>query len=214
MAQDSITYEELADPKWKGKICIRSGQHTYNVALVASMIANHGEEKAEAWLTGLRDNLATQARGRRSRGGARRAGRALRPRHRQHLLHGGDAQEPRAEAVGRCGENALSQRRRPRHARQRLGRRARRARTEPGQRRQAASSSSSRPRRRSSMPRRTASIRSSRASTNPSSSRAGASSRPILCRSKDRRASEEGLRADRQGALRRRPELLSRARLA
>ena len=41
--QDAITYEELADPKWRGKICIRSGQHTYNVALVASMIANDGE---------------------------------------------------------------------------------------------------------------------------------------------------------------------------
>jgi iron(III) transport system substrate-binding protein len=61
--QDAITYEELADPKWKGKICIRSGQHTYNIALVASMIAHHGEEKAEAWLTGLRDNLARKPAG-------------------------------------------------------------------------------------------------------------------------------------------------------
>ena len=41
--QDHITYEELADPKWRGKICIRSGQHVYNVALIASMIAAHGE---------------------------------------------------------------------------------------------------------------------------------------------------------------------------
>ncbi len=63
VAQDAITYEELADPKWKGRICIRSGQHTYNVALVASMIAHHGEEKAEAWLTGLRDNLARKPAG-------------------------------------------------------------------------------------------------------------------------------------------------------
>ena len=61
--QTKITYEELADPKWKGKICIRSGQHTYNVALVASMIANLGEEKAETWLTGLRDNLARKPAG-------------------------------------------------------------------------------------------------------------------------------------------------------
>ncbi|MFN0219431.1 MAG: Fe(3+) ABC transporter substrate-binding protein [Hyphomicrobium sp.] len=61
--QDKISYEELADPKWRGKICIRSGQHTYNVALVASMIANLGEEKAEAWLTGLRDNLARKPAG-------------------------------------------------------------------------------------------------------------------------------------------------------
>lgn len=61
--QDSITYEELADPKWKGKICIRSGQHTYNTAMIASMIANIGEEKTEAWLTGLRANLARKPAG-------------------------------------------------------------------------------------------------------------------------------------------------------
>lgn len=58
VAQNEITYEELADPKWKGKICTRSGQHTYNVALVASMIANLGEEKAESWLKGVVANLA------------------------------------------------------------------------------------------------------------------------------------------------------------
>jgi iron(III) transport system substrate-binding protein len=63
VAQDAITYEELADPKWKGKICIRSGQHTYNIALIASMIAHLGEEKAEAWLVGLRDNLARKPAG-------------------------------------------------------------------------------------------------------------------------------------------------------
>ncbi|MGQ0673679.1 MAG: extracellular solute-binding protein [Hyphomicrobium sp.] len=60
---DAITYEELADPKWKGKVCIRSGQHAYNVALVASMIAHHGEEKAEAWLSGLKANLARKPAG-------------------------------------------------------------------------------------------------------------------------------------------------------
>ncbi len=61
--QDAISYEELADPKWHGKICIRSGQHTYNVALVASMIANIGEDKAEAWLSGLKANLARKPAG-------------------------------------------------------------------------------------------------------------------------------------------------------
>ena len=50
--QDSITYEELADPKWHGKICVRSGQHVYNVALIASMIAHHGEQWTEEWLKG------------------------------------------------------------------------------------------------------------------------------------------------------------------
>lgn len=60
---EAITYEELADPKWRNKICIRSGQHTYNVALVASMIAHHGEEATEKWLTGLKANLARKPSG-------------------------------------------------------------------------------------------------------------------------------------------------------
>jgi iron(III) transport system substrate-binding protein len=61
--QDTITYEELADPEWKGRICIRSGQHVYNIALFASMIAHHGEEKAKAWLEGLKNNLARKPTG-------------------------------------------------------------------------------------------------------------------------------------------------------
>jgi iron(III) transport system substrate-binding protein len=61
--QDAITYAELADPKWKGKICTRSGQHVYNVSLIASVIAHKGEAAAEAWLKGLRDNLARKPAG-------------------------------------------------------------------------------------------------------------------------------------------------------
>jgi len=61
--QDTITYEELADPKWKGKICTRSGQHVYNVALIASMIAHQGEKKTEEWLTGVKNNLARKPAG-------------------------------------------------------------------------------------------------------------------------------------------------------
>ncbi|WP_432807362.1 Fe(3+) ABC transporter substrate-binding protein [Rhodoligotrophos ferricapiens] len=61
--QDKITYEELADPKWKGKICIRSGQHVYNTALIAAMIAHHGEEKTKTWLEGLKANLARKPAG-------------------------------------------------------------------------------------------------------------------------------------------------------
>ena len=63
VAQDSITYEELADPKWKGRICTRSGQHSYNIALFASMIANKGAEYTENWLTGLKANLARKPDG-------------------------------------------------------------------------------------------------------------------------------------------------------
>jgi len=61
--QDSITYEELADPKWKGKICSRSGQASYNVALLASIIAHSGPEKAEAWAKAVKENLARKPAG-------------------------------------------------------------------------------------------------------------------------------------------------------
>ncbi|WP_405052081.1 Fe(3+) ABC transporter substrate-binding protein [Sinorhizobium sp. 8-89] len=63
VAENDITYEELADPKWKGKICTRDGQHSYNVGLFASMVAHHGEAEAEKWLTGLRNNLAKKPDG-------------------------------------------------------------------------------------------------------------------------------------------------------
>ena len=61
--QDKITYEELADPKWKGKICIRSGQYIYNNALFAAYVAKHGEAKAEEWLKGVKANLAQKPSG-------------------------------------------------------------------------------------------------------------------------------------------------------
>jgi iron(III) transport system substrate-binding protein len=61
--QDAITYEELADPKWKGKICVRSGQHVYNTALLATIIAHSGEAAAEAWAQGVKTNLARKPAG-------------------------------------------------------------------------------------------------------------------------------------------------------
>jgi iron(III) transport system substrate-binding protein len=61
--QDAISYEELADPKWKGKICIRSGQYIYNNALFAAFIAHHGEAKTEEWLKGVKANLAQKPSG-------------------------------------------------------------------------------------------------------------------------------------------------------
>ena len=64
VADGEITsYEDLADPKWEGRICTRSGTHVYNVALFASMIAVHGEEKAKEWLEGLKSNLARKPQG-------------------------------------------------------------------------------------------------------------------------------------------------------
>ncbi|SDB99971.1 extracellular solute-binding protein [Acinetobacter boissieri] len=59
----AINYEDLADPKWKGKLCIRSGAHPYNTALIAAYIAHHGEAKAEQWLRDVKANLARSASG-------------------------------------------------------------------------------------------------------------------------------------------------------
>jgi iron(III) transport system substrate-binding protein len=75
--QSAITYEELADPKWKGKICIRSGQHSYNNALFAAYVAKYGEAKAEEWLRGVKANLA-------------------------HKPSGGDRETARDIAAGKC----------------------------------------------------------------------------------------------------------------
>ena len=59
----SFTYEQLADPKWKGRVCIRSGQHPYNTALIAAYLAKHGEAQTEQWLRGVKANLARKATG-------------------------------------------------------------------------------------------------------------------------------------------------------
>ncbi|NNM74553.1 extracellular solute-binding protein [Enterovirga aerilata] len=59
----ALTYESLADPKWKGKVCTRSFQHPYNVALTAAMIVKKGEEKTKAWLEGVKANLAKKPSG-------------------------------------------------------------------------------------------------------------------------------------------------------
>jgi iron(III) transport system substrate-binding protein len=75
--ESAITYEELADPKWKGKVCIRSGQHPYNNAMFAAFIAKHGSAEAEEWLTGLKSNLA-------------------------HKPSGGDRETARDVAAGKC----------------------------------------------------------------------------------------------------------------
>jgi iron(III) transport system substrate-binding protein len=52
------TYEDLADPKWKGKLLIRSSSNIYNQSLVASMIEVHGEQKVEEWCQGIVNNFA------------------------------------------------------------------------------------------------------------------------------------------------------------
>lgn len=57
------TYEQLADDKWDNRICTRSGKHPYNIALISSMIAHHGEAETETWLNGVKDNLARKPQG-------------------------------------------------------------------------------------------------------------------------------------------------------
>ena len=57
------TYEDLADPKWKGKVLVRSSTNSYNQALIASMIAANGEEATRGWIQGLVANMAREPKG-------------------------------------------------------------------------------------------------------------------------------------------------------
>ena len=56
-------YESLADPKWKGKICMRSGTSPYNISMMSSLIAAHGPLKAEEWARGVVANMARTPKG-------------------------------------------------------------------------------------------------------------------------------------------------------
>ena len=71
-------YEDLADPRWKGELCIRSGNHVYNLSLMASLIAHHGLQRAEEWARGVVANFAREPQG-------------------------GDTDQIKAVAAGECG---------------------------------------------------------------------------------------------------------------
>ncbi len=71
------TYEDLANPKWRGKICIRSSNNIYNQSLTASLIAHNGAEQTEKWAKGLVRNMARPPKG-------------------------GDRDQVKAAAVGQC----------------------------------------------------------------------------------------------------------------
>jgi iron(III) transport system substrate-binding protein len=77
-AEDVATYEQLADPKLKGLVCTRSGSHPYNLSLFATVIERLGDQKGEAWLKGIVDNMARPPKG-------------------------GDTDQIRAVASGECG---------------------------------------------------------------------------------------------------------------
>ncbi|MDQ5880129.1 MAG: iron(III) transport system substrate-binding protein, partial [Pseudomonadota bacterium] len=72
------SYEDLANPQLKGKVCTRSGSHPYNLSLMASIIAHNGEAKAEAWAKGVVANFARAPKG-------------------------GDTDQIKAVAAGECG---------------------------------------------------------------------------------------------------------------
>jgi iron(III) transport system substrate-binding protein len=61
--EDVDTYEELGDPKNKGRLCIRSGSHPYNLSLFGAVLEHLGEQKTEAWLRGMVDNMARPPKG-------------------------------------------------------------------------------------------------------------------------------------------------------
>lgn len=61
--EDVDTYEELGDPKNKGKLCIRSGSHPYNLSLFGAVLEHLGDEKTEAWLKGMVGNMARAPKG-------------------------------------------------------------------------------------------------------------------------------------------------------
>lgn len=64
VSKGAITsYEELADPKWRGKVCTRKGDHAYNIAMLAAYISHYGEARATEWLRGVKANLARKPQG-------------------------------------------------------------------------------------------------------------------------------------------------------
>jgi iron(III) transport system substrate-binding protein len=57
------SYEELADPKWKGRVCMRSSTNVYNLSLMGALIDHLGEARAETWAKNVRANLAQEPKG-------------------------------------------------------------------------------------------------------------------------------------------------------
>ena len=62
-AADVQNYEDLANPKLKGKVCTRSGSHVYNLSLMSALIEHWGEAKAEDWAKGVVANFARTPKG-------------------------------------------------------------------------------------------------------------------------------------------------------
>lgn len=63
VSEEAIGYDDIAGPDWKGRLCTRSGQHVYNIGLVAAHIAHNGVDETREWLAGVRENLASKPTG-------------------------------------------------------------------------------------------------------------------------------------------------------
>ncbi len=63
VSDQALTYEGLADQRWRGRLCMRSGQHPYNITLIAAHLEHHGEARTLEWLTGMKANLARKPAG-------------------------------------------------------------------------------------------------------------------------------------------------------
>jgi iron(III) transport system substrate-binding protein len=61
--EEVATYESLAEPKWKGRVCMRSSTNIYNLSLMGALVDHLGEAKAEAWAKGVKENLARDPKG-------------------------------------------------------------------------------------------------------------------------------------------------------
>jgi len=112
------TYEDLADPRWEGRLCLRTSRKVYNQSLVAMLIEHHGTERTEEIVSGWVSNLATTPFSSHSADRSRRGG-SVRRRHRQHLLPG--PQDGRRRELS--GHPVLGQSGQHRCARQRVRRR-------------------------------------------------------------------------------------------
>ncbi|WP_158288878.1 extracellular solute-binding protein [Rubrivivax albus] len=98
------TYADLASPKWKGRICIRSGSHDYNLALFGQFIASYGEDEARRVIGGIAANLARKPQGNdREQARGIHEGKcdvALMNTYYHPLMQGNPAQKAWADSVG------------------------------------------------------------------------------------------------------------------
>lgn len=105
--EDVDSYEKLADPKHKGKVCIRSGSHPYNLSLFGAITEHLGEQKNPGLAAGGERQPCTPAQRRRHRPNQSRCGRGMRHRrHQQLLLCPPDA----LEQARRCGSGQQGRR--------------------------------------------------------------------------------------------------------